>query len=126
MKIAFATQDDKGLNSPVYDHFGSARYFIIVDSDTDHYESIINPDRDHPHGQCQPLLALGRDSVDAVVVGGIGAGALGKLNHAGVNIYRGVEGTVIENLRLMKSGLLPLFTKDQTCAGHAEHGHCTH
>ena len=126
MRIAFPTQDDRGMESPVYGHFGSAPCFIIVDSDTITFESVDNPDREHQHGRCQPLNALSGKIVDAVVVGGIGAGALQKLSGAGIEIYRGVEGSVAENLELIKSGLLPLFTLDQTCAGHDSGKQCAH
>ena len=126
MKIAFPTQDNKGMNSPVFGHFGSAPYFIIVDSHTITFESVDNPDMRHQHGQCQPLKAMSGKIVDAVVVGGIGAGALQKLSGAGIKIYRAVEGSVSENFELIKSGVLPLFTLDQTCAGHDSGEHCMH
>ena len=79
MKIAFPTQFDHGLESPVFGHFGSAGYFLVVDDASGAVETIVNADRDHLHGQCQPLAALGGNKVDAVVVGGIGGGALQKL-----------------------------------------------
>jgi len=126
MKIAFSTRENIGMESPVFGHFGSAPHFIIVDSDSSNFEAVTNPDREHQHGQCQPLAALGGGAVDAVVVGGIGGGALYKLNTAGIKAYRAVEGTVTENLELIKSGLLPLFTLDQTCAGHSGDGKCAH
>ena len=126
MKIAFPTQEPRGLQSPVYGHFGSADYFIIVDSDSGKFESAANPDKDHTHGQCQPLKALSGKVVDAVVVGGIGAGALQRLNAEGIQTYRAVEGTVSENLKLILSGILPMFTPEHTCAGHSGQEGCAH
>jgi len=126
MKIAFPTTDNQGLNSPVYGHFGSAPFFIITDSDNETFEAVGNPDKDHEHGNCQPLAALGGVKVDAVIVGGIGGGALRKLNQAGINTFRAVEGSVDDNLKLMKTGLLPLFNVNQTCAGHGADGECSH
>jgi predicted Fe-Mo cluster-binding NifX family protein len=126
MRIAFPTEDDKGMDSPVFGHFGSAPYFVIVDSDSGSFESNSNPDRGHQHGQCQPLAALAGRPVDAVVVGGIGAGALHGLNAVGIKTYRAVEGTVSENLELIKSGSLPLFALDQTCSEHRADGKCVH
>jgi predicted Fe-Mo cluster-binding NifX family protein len=126
MKIAFPTQNNIGMDSLVFGHFGSAPNFVIVDNDSGAYESISNPDRDHQHGQCQPLKALDGRTVDAVVVGGIGAGALIKLNAAGIKTYRAVEGTVKENLELIESGSLPILGLEQTCAGHREGGGCAH
>jgi predicted Fe-Mo cluster-binding NifX family protein len=126
MKIAFPSQDDKGLESPVYGHFGTAPFFIVVDDETGAVEAVSNRDMDHNHGQCQPMKALGRTKVDAVVVGGIGAGALNGLLAAGIKSYRAVQGTVADNLKLIKNGSLPQFTINQTCAGHGPGGTCAH
>lgn len=126
MRIAFPSQGDHGLESPVYGHFGSAPFFLIVDDETGSVEAVSNRDLDHVHGRCQPLKAIGSARVDAVVVGGIGAGALNGLLSAGINAYRAVQGTVKENLDLFKKGALPQFTMNQTCAGHSDGGHCAH
>ena len=126
MRIAFPTQENKGRESVVYGHFGSARHFIIVDSEKASLEAVDNGDTDHLHGQCQPLSALGGKRVDAVVVGGIGGGALARLNSAGIAVYRAVEGSVAENLKLIETGVLPVFTPDQTCAGHGSGTGCVH
>ncbi len=126
MKIAFPSQENMGLDSPVYSHFGSARFFIIVDAATGEAETENNSDLDHIHGQCQPLAALGGKTVDAVVAGGIGGGALRKLDSAGVSIYRAVEGTIAENLKLFKIGKLPKFEMKHTCSGHQINGQCIH
>jgi len=126
MQIAFPIQEDKGPESVVYGHFGSASRFMIVDREKGSFEAIDNPDREHDRGRCQPLSALGGRPVDAVVVGGIGAGALAALNSAGITVYRAVEGSVAENLKLIEAGFLPIFTLDQTCAGHGAGGGCVH
>jgi len=126
MKIAFPSQENIGLDSPVYAHFGSAPYFVIVDSNGGDVNIIENKDLHHLHGNCQPLRALGGISVDAVVVGGIGRGALTKLYQEGIAAYRAVEGSVSENLALIKSEKLPRFNIDQTCQGHGQNGECIH
>ncbi len=127
MRIAFPCQDDRGAESSVYGHFGSAPFFILVGSEDGFVKTIPNRDREHVHGNCQPLKALGGEKVDAVVVGGIGAGALMGLQAGGIKVYRGVEGTVKENLELIRAGHLPEFTFDQTCAGHdGPKGRCSH
>ena len=126
MKIAFPTQQNFGLKSPLFNHFGSAIFFVIADTESDSVETVINPDRDHVHGQCQPLKALNGNAVDAIVVGGIGKGALQKLMAENIKVYRGVEGSVSENLERIKSGRLIDFSMDLTCAGHGPDGECSH
>lgn len=126
MKIAFPSQEDRGLESAVYGHFGSAGYFIVVDAESGECEPVVNRNREHLHGQCQPLSALDGKAIDAVVVGGIGMGALFKLNAAGIKVYRAVEGSVQQNLELIRSNKLPELTLEQTCTGHQTDGNCRH
>jgi len=125
MKICFPVTSDEGLSSKVYAHFGSARRFIVVDTDTGATSSIDNSDQHHAHGSCNPLRALAGNPVDAVVVGGIGAGALARLNRANVKVFRAQAPTVGENVELFRSGAFRDITP-QVCGGHG-HGHgCTH
>ncbi|MBI4963636.1 MAG: NifB/NifX family molybdenum-iron cluster-binding protein [Desulfomonile tiedjei] len=124
MKICFPAETLQGMNSIVYEHFGSAPGFVIVDTNTLAVEEIQNGDLHHAHGMCQPLKALGGREVDAVVVAGIGMGALRGLQAQGIQVYRATPGTVGQNMDLIKSGTLPQFDVKFTCAGHA--GGCAH
>lgn len=118
MIIAFPIVEDKGMDSSVHGHFGSAPHFVFWDLDADKMEVFQNPDQDHQHGACNPMTALGGRKVDGVVVGGIGGGALKKLKDLGIVVYRAVEGSVVENVRLMKSGNLAEFEPSQVCGHH--------
>jgi predicted Fe-Mo cluster-binding NifX family protein len=128
MKIAFPVEENKGLDSVVHGHFGSAPLFVFVDLDADTAEVFENPDQDHDHGSCNPMSALGGRRVDGVVVGGIGGGALKKLNTDGIIVYRAVEGTVGENAQLIKAGKLPVFEPNEVCGHHhgVQIGGCSH
>lgn len=120
MKIAFPTEKYDDLESPVYNHFGSANFFVIVDTKTELCEKVLNQDLNHQHGKCQPLRALGGRAVDAVVVGGIGGSALGKLKNKGVPVYKAVAGTVRENLERLQGGELQEFMPVDVCGGHGD------
>ena len=128
MKIAFPVVENKGIDSDVHGHFGSAPFFVFVDLDTDLVEIFENPDQDHQHGACNPMTALGGRKVEGVVVGGIGGGALKKLNKDGIIVYRAVEGTVGENAQLIKAGNLPVFEPNEVCGHHhgVQIGGCAH
>ncbi|OQW99454.1 MAG: diguanylate cyclase [Desulfobacteraceae bacterium IS3] len=126
MKVAFPTQENIGFDSMVYSHFGSARFFIIVDEKTGDSETVENSDSNHIHGQCNPVGALGGKKVDAVVAGGIGGGALNKLTSAGIKVYRGVEGTISENLEMIKAGKLPGYSAGHICNHEHHNGGCAH
>lgn len=126
MEIAFPVQENRGLESPVYGHFGSAPVFVIVDTDNLDVRTVENNNLQHDHGQCQPMKALSGNIVDAVVVGGIGGGALQRLNAEGIRVFRAVEGSIADNLELVKSGKCPEFLMNMTCAGHLHKGGCHH
>lgn len=124
MKICFPTTCNEGLDSAVFGHFGSAPMFLVVDTASGMVTEQVNRDLGHAHGQCQPVRALGNRLVDAIVVGGIGAGALMGLNRSGLKVYRSLGATIAEDLAcLAQEGLLELTT-DQVCGGHSgQHGH---
>ncbi|MHB8836266.1 MAG: NifB/NifX family molybdenum-iron cluster-binding protein [Candidatus Methylomirabilia bacterium] len=126
MKIAFPVQDDIGIDSIVFNHFGSAPVFVIVDQKANTVASVANRDQQHAHGACNPMRALDNQQVDAVVVGGIGAGALAGLNRMGIKVHRSLAATVRENLALFGSGGLTVIGAQGTCAGHGADGGCAH
>jgi len=126
MRVCFPVQHDEGMDSKVYNHFGSAPAFVVVDTETSVVDMIRNRDQHHAHGACNPLQALDNQKIDAVVVGGIGAGALGKLNQSGIKVYRAQSQTIKENMLLFASQALSEFTVQGSCEGHSHGGACAH
>lgn len=126
MKICFPVKSDNGINSEVYNHFGSAPSFVIVDTETDSTTVINNNDQHHEKGACSPFKALDGQTVDAVIVGGIGAGALNKLAQAGIKVYQPKALSIEENIKMLKAQALPEFTTQHTCSGHGNKGGCAH
>ena len=125
MKIAIPVAEYRGLDSPVYGHFGSASAFALVDAETMAVEAINNSDHAHVHGACSPMKALAGARPDAVIVGGIGMGALLGLRAAGIKVYRAVDGTVADAVRLFNAAELLEIDEDGACAGHGG-GHSCH
>jgi len=126
MKVCFPVKDSPSLESEVYGHFGSAPSFVLVDTDTNNLKVIGNADQHHAHGMCSPMKALGGHNIDCVVVGGIGGGALMKLNQAGIRVYKAMGLTVKDNLDLLNAGKLPVFQPGHVCSGHSISGGCSH
>jgi predicted Fe-Mo cluster-binding NifX family protein len=124
MKVCFAVEKDEGIESTVYNHFGSAPVFVMVDTELAKAVTVNNRDIDHVHGACNPIMAIGGQDVDAVVVGGIGAGAIRGLNAAGIKVYGSVKETVKDNLDLLIENKLPELSVFNACKGHQ--GGCGH
>ena len=124
MKVGFAVRLNEGLESTVYGHFGSAPAFIIVDTDLKQISAVDNNNAHHVHGACNPVMALGGNSVDAMVVGGIGAGAIMKLNAMGIKVFRAGAPTVNENIALLGENRLQEVSMNDSCQEHG--GQCGH
>ena len=123
MKVCIPAATDAGLSSSPFGHFGSAPFFVIHDTESSMTQVLANANDHHAGGGCQPLAALRGQSVDAFVVGGIGSGAIQKLNASGVCVYQGKAGTVEDNVKALKEGALTELT---VAAGCQSHGGCDH
>jgi len=123
MQICIPVVEDRGLDSQVCAHFGSAPAFMIVDTESRNCRVIGNRNEHHAHGMCQPLAALAGETVDGIVVGGIGMGALMKLQTAGITVYRAVHPTVGETLAAFTAGSLQPLGQNEVCGGHHGHHH---
>ena len=126
MKVCIPVEEYRGLDSLVYGHFGSAPVFALVDTETLAVEPLGNRDHDHQHGACSPLKALGGHQINAVIVGGIGSGAVRGLNQAGIEVRRFTSGTVAEAVRRFNAGELPAVALQHACAGHSGAHSCDH
>jgi len=122
MKICFPVSKNEGLESRVFGHFSSAPKFVVVDTGTRQVMEILNRDRRHEHGACRPLKALGGNAFDAIVVAGIGSGALSGLTRAGLTVYMAQGATISENVEKFEKGELEEYSHFNVCAEH-RHGH---
>ncbi|MDD5224743.1 MAG: NifB/NifX family molybdenum-iron cluster-binding protein [bacterium] len=126
MNILIPVTENKGLQSPVHAHFGSAPVFLIVDTDNGNCRAVSNQNLHHEHGMCRPLQAFAGEKVDGVVVGGIGMGALNQLQAANLRVYLAEAPTVRETLDQLKSGSLREVTPANACRHHGQGGTCGH
>jgi len=124
MRLCFPVENDNGMDSMVYGHFGSAPMFILYDSETNELDIINNQNQHHEHGKCSPLQALKGKVVEAIVVREIGAGAINKLSTMGIKVFRASENTVQKNIGLFKNSLLREITDNDACVHHRSGNGC--
>ncbi len=122
MKICIPVTENKGMESVPFNHFGSAPMFVVCDLESKEVRSLQNGDLGHEHGKCQPIKALSGEVVDAVIVGGIGQGAISKLNSMGIKVYRACEGDIATNIESLKANKLVEFAANHSC----NHDGCSH
>jgi predicted Fe-Mo cluster-binding NifX family protein len=118
MMICIPTTTAEGKAAPVHEHFGSAPFYTLCDTETDKVEVIANSGHGHAHGMCQPLSLFADRHIDAVVCGGMGARAVQKLNQGGIRAYRAVPGTVTAMLEQFTAKRLDEITVDSACSHH--------
>lgn len=121
MRIALPTMGNEGPKEKVHDHFGSASYFTVWDSETNSIEAFASENEHHAHGSCQPLQAIANLRVDAILTGGMGMRAVMICNQGGMKVYRIAGETVQEAVELFKKGELKELTPEMGCQGHDCH-----
>jgi predicted Fe-Mo cluster-binding NifX family protein len=126
VNVCIAVDEDRGLESSVCGHFGSAPLFLIVDIKSGRYKAVPNGE-----GGCHSVRAFQGENVGALVVGGIGKGALAAVQAAGIPVLFTEQGTVREVIQAFLEGDVPEPTLRSSCGGHAEssegghaHGGC--
>ena len=107
MKIAVTSQG-RELTSPVDPRFGRAKFFAIVDTETNEFTCADNS-QNLSAAQGAGIQA-GRNVVElgvsAVITGHVGPKAFATLQAGGVSVYNGASGTVTEALEQFKAGTL--------------------
>lgn len=123
MRICIPTQDSRGLDSKVCEHFGSAPHFVIYETESQTFSVIDNQDQEHVHGMCRPLGQIGMENLDVVICGGMGVRAIGRLVEAGMKAYRTTRDgiTVREILKQYQENSLEEITVDSACRNHGCH-----
>jgi len=102
MKIAVSALGPD-LNSMVDFRFGRAAYFIIMDTDTNEYNSIQNPNVYAASGAgIQSAQTVVNEDVGAVISGQMGPNAHRVIAAANIPVYISAGGTVAENLERFK------------------------
>jgi len=118
MKIAVPTKE----NNQVDTHFGHCEFYTIYN--VSEQNKVISKERmDSPQGcGCKSNIAevFESDGIKIMLAGGIGDGAINKLNAHGVSVIRNCQGDVTEIIERYLAGEV----KDggSNCAAH-ENGH---
>ncbi|MBW2515801.1 MAG: NifB/NifX family molybdenum-iron cluster-binding protein [Deltaproteobacteria bacterium] len=105
MKIAVSSSG-KSLDSALDPRFGRAKYFVIVDPETMHFDVVENRQNFNlPQGAgIQAGMTIADHKVDALITGHCGPKAFKVLQSAGIQIITGASGKVADVIAQYKSG----------------------
>lgn len=114
MRIAVTYEEGE-----IFQHFGHTQQFKVYDVQDGR---IVSSEVVDTNGSGHGALAgvLGALNVDALICGGIGAGAQMALAEAGIQLYGGVSGDADEAVQALAEGRLT-FNPDVQCNHHGEH-----
>jgi predicted Fe-Mo cluster-binding NifX family protein len=118
MKICIPTADDSGTDSRLYDHFGSAPFFAMADTESGQVDVIPNTGQHHGHGHCKPIAHIDVDRTDAVVCQGMGKRAFASLRKGGMEVWITSANTVRDAIAEVRTGKLEKLSVDTACGGH--------
>lgn len=121
MLVCIPTIGSAGLDDTVCDHFGSAAYFTIYNSESGELTILENAEADHVHGSCQPRNRLGDHEINAVICGGMGRRAIEALNAEGIRIFVAESRDVRQVIEQINSGNLTEMDPHAACRGHGDH-----
>ncbi|MGB9678519.1 MAG: NifB/NifX family molybdenum-iron cluster-binding protein [Thermoanaerobacteraceae bacterium] len=120
MKIAISSEGNT-LESKVDSRFGRAKYFIIVDSDTNEYKVIDNFAALQGSGAgTKAAQILLDEGIAYVISSNVGPNALEVFQAADINIYKAVNGTIKENINEFKKGTLEKILMPTNNGHHGE------
>ena len=110
-----------GISGQISGHFGHAEGFTVVEYDTEtktigKVETVVNPP--HEAGACaRPVMLLKGKGIENAIVIGIGQRPLMAFVENGMKVFRGIEGTIEQNVQaLMKNQLQVLM--QSSCNHH--------
>jgi predicted Fe-Mo cluster-binding NifX family protein len=108
------------MNESLSDHFGSAAYFTLYDSDSGEIQMVKNKNESHAHGTCHPMTQLGRYHIDSIICSGIGRRAIEMLKKDGIIVYQSDKKTVGEVVEQIKHNDLAEIDPATACKGQGQ------
>ncbi|PKK83592.1 MAG: diguanylate cyclase [candidate division Zixibacteria bacterium HGW-Zixibacteria-1] len=126
MLICIPTIGDTGKEDVVNEHFGSARYFTLYDSELDQIKVVENRNAHHDHGTCHPMNQLAKYKIDGIICSGIGRRAILTMQAEGIKVYHARDAQVAKVLENIKNGDLEEVDPSRACRGHGLQGGFVH
>ena len=110
------------LKGNVFQHFGKTEYFNIYEVENNEIiKSYVIDNNGITH--CALIDYLKENNVDTLICGGLGYGAVSKLNELNIKLYAGVSGFADDAVKKLLNGSLE-YDNSHTCED--EHLHTCH
>ena len=125
-KVIGIPSDGPELSDTISDHFGHCNYFVGIEIDDEKNLKKLFSLQNNGHAGCmEPVNDMKQRSVTDMIVGGIGGRPYAGFTHYGIRLYKGVKGTLSENIHLFLQGNLQSLN-EPICAGSSSSDHNCH
>jgi predicted Fe-Mo cluster-binding NifX family protein len=121
MKICMPVLDEKGMDSVVYGHFGSAPFFALYDTDKQTVSFVKNNESEHEHGQCMPVAALQKIGAEVMLCKGMGMRAANLLIEAGITPNMVDAKTISDAITQFNEKNVNVMNVSNACQHHGCH-----
>ena len=121
MRICIPTLESNGTDARMSDHFGSAPYFTVYDTENRQVSTINNQNSEHAHGTCMPVDKLKEKKIDAVLCKGMGLRAVNMLLSAGIKPLLVEANTVADAITKHENGDVRIIDANLSCQHHECH-----
>ena len=121
MKIAFASEENKGLESRMAYHFGRCPYYVFVEVENGQIKSVETKQNPYFNSHAPGVVPefIASQGAKVIIAGGMGPRAIDLFNRLGVQPITGVSGVVRDVLNDYLAGKL---ADAEPCDEHREGG----
>lgn len=120
--ICVPSLDKDGLRGKISQHFGKTPYFVLIKWENDKIETfqILESNGKHMGGHMTSGELITGSGANTLLCGNLGPKAIQMLQKAGIKVYVGASGTVIEAVQDWAEGKLKQASMDSACSdGHS-------
>ncbi len=124
-RIAFACEDNQGLDAQMSAHFGRCPYYSLVDVEGEEVKdvSVVENPYFNNHVPGQVPQFIGQQNANVMIAGGMGPRAIGIFESLGIGVVTGVGGKVGNVLQAYLKGEISgtvhcAHDHKDSCGGH--------
>ncbi len=122
-RIIGLPSDGAELSDNISGHFGHCKYFVGVEvSDDKKIKKSFSIENQGHSGCMEPVMKMKQRNVTDMILTGIGMRPFMGFQQVEINVFRGVEGNIEKNIKLLLEGQLEILN-DASCATHSEDEH---
>jgi len=122
-RIIGVPSDGSELSDNISGHFGHCNYFVGVEVSNDkNFKKAFSISNEGHSGCMEPVMKMKQRNVTDMILTGIGMRPFMGFKQVEINVFRGVEGDIEKNIKLLLEGQLEILN-DASCAAHSEGEH---